>query len=108
MDRATLNGIEGSGELHVTRSPDGAEIRGVWQSVGYRDLDSLRTVEQSGEVVIYHGLIRDPERPTEEIIQDVSVRVQNIDTEQVADTGDVEVTAMLEAIRLPHYLDSEE
>jgi hypothetical protein len=67
MDRATLAGTRGVGELKVIRSASDnvEEISGVWRldDEGAGDLSPIRQLKESGERTSYRGPIVDPLYP---------------------------------------------
>lgn len=103
MDKATLHGIRGVGELHEVRSPDNADaqprIKGLWTLLDAERLEEVLTLHESEEVVTYIGPVSvlddameaQEERPR----QAVQVRIQSLDTSVDEQTGRVQATAHL-------------
>lgn len=67
MERATLAGITGIGELKVVRAAEGdaTEVMGIWrlEDGASQDLAPLHDLQRSGERTLYRGLITDPNYP---------------------------------------------
>jgi hypothetical protein len=97
MEAATLNGMSGLGELHVVRSPEQLQINGLWILLDSVHLGDLFTLHESGEVVVYDGLVTvDRDEPTEH--RQVQVTIRSLDTNVDEETGEVQVTAGLRGV----------
>ncbi|UCH26241.1 MAG: hypothetical protein JSV66_00920 [Trueperaceae bacterium] len=107
MKQATLHGIEGVGELHVTRSDGGTDVKGLWYLSDSEHFQTIIRAYEVGRPVIYLGPVEDPHLPEAEV-REVEVKIRSVDTQVDEATGEVQVTASLYAVGLATELEGDE
>ena len=105
MDKATLHGITGEGELSVTHTTEGTIVKGLWYSVGTEGLNEVIEAHAKQETVTYQGYVRNAQYP-DHSLHEIKVKIRSVETAVNPETGDVQLTASIYALGFPTYTEA--
>ncbi len=103
VETSTLHSIPGLGELHVVRSPEKLQIKGLWYLTDVARLEELLAIYETQEVVLFEGLVT-VDQSRMGIRQPVQVKIRSLETTVDEATGEVQVTASLYALTADDFV----